>query len=912
MKLFDDLEAVFGKGSVTSGYRSQAEQDKLVAAGKTRATRSSHTDGNGFDISSTVAKDKAEVAARLADAGISAKRVIFETGKGRNQGTGAHYHIEVDTGVKKVAVPASQAKANDPLDLNGMVNPVINPYEAAPKLAAAHQDVLQSTQTALDVFDSSAKGLQAVQDQRENNLRETNAKLDTVRTAVETDTTNLMNQVKPLFAQRAAIEERKAEIAKMPFIKKTLAGIFNRNYSIEHLSELEGAAEEQIQSIGQQFNMTTQMASTIESIASAKFQSADQYDQLIGQGHTLDLSVARDHLQLQSQRFTAIAEGFEKNDAVLRSQANAAGAALDLIKPGDLNSAIAKAKQNPAGVVTLNGANLNVQQLEHRALQIESQNLAIRSQRAAAAMQDLNRKQAEEDNLINNMSSSELKAAAANGGIFQGIQLDVAKLNNQFVAAVTMEANVAGVAVQSAEAQGMGGQVRALKNETKLTTQRLSQLSGPDSNKPYAQMIQQNAARLMVIADLINKAPDNAKETLRARFAGEIAKMRQQQMGAVDGIIQGYSRDPNAQATVRAWVLGQEQTPESQIKGIIALTAGGQMPPGVMANSEAGKALTAASKAQADFMASERGKKLKGPQLQRELMTVVGEAVGNTWVNAVNNRVWNQLPQMALADGHAAGKIQSRDFLRAQQVGDESGFQIFASDHGISVTDAKLMFKNGPGSKQFKDIQAKNQNYSYKQAENDLDGLQRRMFINTLDSSPSATPGFRPSDALADYLSTPGIHGRVAALSKNAGQMGFGESVADGVSRGGLGQKMKEYADAFSRTVTSVDVESGRALEVNHKSYTKYGGVTRTQTILSGIKGLTPSDISFLVNGLRTAGAIDVTSGPEVVDGAIMSHKFQDPNLERIRKVAAKEWTDAAERTDRIVDAYHNNQVRSR
>ena len=78
----------------TSGFRSQAEQDDLVRRGKTRATRSQHTYGMGQDFVPPVPMSQWPEIARQLEATGRFRTVLIETGKGRNQGTAPHIHLE--------------------------------------------------------------------------------------------------------------------------------------------------------------------------------------------------------------------------------------------------------------------------------------------------------------------------------------------------------------------------------------------------------------------------------------------------------------------------------------------------------------------------------------------------------------------------------------------------------------------------------------------------------------------------------------------------------------------------------------------------------------------------------------------------------------------------------------------------
>src|SRR3546814_12644230 len=86
---------LFGQDAITSGYRSQAEQNALVKQGVTSVKRSSHTYNNGFDLSIGSPKPEEEIRTRLGARGIIVTKVIRETAQATNHGTGPHCPIEL-------------------------------------------------------------------------------------------------------------------------------------------------------------------------------------------------------------------------------------------------------------------------------------------------------------------------------------------------------------------------------------------------------------------------------------------------------------------------------------------------------------------------------------------------------------------------------------------------------------------------------------------------------------------------------------------------------------------------------------------------------------------------------------------------------------------------------------------------
>lgn len=78
---------------VTSTVRTRAEQDDLIRRGKTRARNSQHVSGTGIDVVLPKGVSPTQVRSFLRAQGIEPGEFINESGRGSNQGTGAHLHI---------------------------------------------------------------------------------------------------------------------------------------------------------------------------------------------------------------------------------------------------------------------------------------------------------------------------------------------------------------------------------------------------------------------------------------------------------------------------------------------------------------------------------------------------------------------------------------------------------------------------------------------------------------------------------------------------------------------------------------------------------------------------------------------------------------------------------------------------
>lgn len=121
--LADGILSLYPGAYVTSGDRTQAEQNGLKASGATTATHSDHVPGNSaaraIDVRPIPGKSLGDVVSDLSRRGYQVVDARAETGQGAGQGTGAHWHIAAipPAGAGK---PAKRPKDVTPAVLSGI------------------------------------------------------------------------------------------------------------------------------------------------------------------------------------------------------------------------------------------------------------------------------------------------------------------------------------------------------------------------------------------------------------------------------------------------------------------------------------------------------------------------------------------------------------------------------------------------------------------------------------------------------------------------------------------------------------------------------------------------------------------------------------------------------------------------
>lgn len=102
------IKRMFPGVKVTSFKRTRIEQDALIASGATAAKNSHHLDGHAIDVKPIDGMTFNDYVKTLRANGVNVIEALDETGKGKGQGTGAHWHVAW-AGVPAALAPTVEA-----------------------------------------------------------------------------------------------------------------------------------------------------------------------------------------------------------------------------------------------------------------------------------------------------------------------------------------------------------------------------------------------------------------------------------------------------------------------------------------------------------------------------------------------------------------------------------------------------------------------------------------------------------------------------------------------------------------------------------------------------------------------------------------------------------------------------------
>lgn len=930
-RFFGQLESIFGKGMVTSGYRSQAEQDALVQRGVTKATHSSHTYEDGYDLAIPAGRNEQEIRAKLASQGLTAGKIIRESGRGSNQGTGAHWHIELG-GSRQVAGNSGQAPAasSNPQDFLAGLGSRLGPEGRASSAVDQNADPIFNSQPELDSRAAKVEGvltqqgdaiktLTGLQDAlhhtqttaMEQQVNETRA----ISNQITTATSELANQVAPVFQARARIADQLDRINTMNPLERGLRGMFDLNYDRSYLENQLQHYDTTLEMRAHDFDYVNKLHASALNEIERRYSLDTALPKLAVDQVTEDLGTLGLSLQQTSGMLGALKDRIGTQSQMIAAQAAARNDMMGQLDMPTLTDLAGKARA-AGGIIDFNGTKLNYHELREMIQKREQQDLSLESMRMSIAggRMDLAQKQAE--NTIQYMTRAEVEGAIAAGGMFKGVQLPADKLT-QALAIYTQQGNLAAnsIAQQLPATQVFNMATQAFNTMTQLT-QRARGILGADGLGDITH-ISGDANQLMqklTTAVQTNQAPEVINELLQQ--IGKKQAALSQQIG--DRLLRHVGGDKRAAGYLQSFVSG---TPMSQGTAAEALTyfaLKGALPQGMGLSDEAKQLFTKAQGLVGKFK-NQVNPATKKPYTEKDLQAVVtrelASTAGATIGAARSDRLMNDLPTLAQKAGHPLGKLGITQFRNARAMATQQAATTIA--HQLKTTPdvvLKMVQRMGPvdDSQQAQDLFK-----AFKAQAGAFNAAETSNFIQNLDDLPQVTPGRRNSSVVLDFLDSPTMHVIASNYSDYVGQRSMGDYIVNPIATGATEMGLNQSRSLIRNTQSAVYADA-KANARRQSAALANDPLTRVDVILRSIPGigkegsaaLRPVVTQILTQAEReTQGqgggnwsALHQTNSEfantamqrqeSFVINGLRSTKFDDPKLETYRKLAIKGWDD--------------------
>lgn len=952
------LRAEFGQDSVTSGYRSQAEQDALVKRGVTRATRSSHTYSNGFDLAIGSAKSADEIRQRMRARGIDVTKVIRETGKGSNQGTGAHWHIEIggppsNAGnkgnqqmaggtVPQITVQGSRVPGPSGAPNTGVRNQSDRIMNSGPEIERKQQAVESRVADAGKMLDNylgvlgQSQQAQVTEAQRfVDNARGINQQMTEA-------TQDLQRRTQPIFAARQRVLDQAAEIQKMSPIARAIRGFFDLNYNEDYLmstssklgaivkehadiySVMQGLHGDALEQSNQLMQINTMMPKLQEEHATELVRGAE----MSLQHATTDLGATMDGVQNQVQLITS--QNAARNDILSRIDGPTAVQLLG------------QAEQS-GGVVSFNGVTLSAQELRERGQQIEQYDIQNENARMAiaAGRADLHDKNAMR--MMEYMTDAQIETAIENGGVIDGVQLPAGALTEEKTRRVQR-------AVQAAEVnEFVATPLAAAQEAERAAAQNQSMMRRADSIFGPGAIADESIAFSNRIIELSTRIREmtaaGASPVELGVVRSQLQSARQQfQKSVQEKVTRLVGNDQEGAAYVTSYMMGDTVTPGAAADMMVHFASRGGLPAAMESSPLGQNAMGQVMKTIQDVQnevgpngsrrfsshaaaAKEAARRLANPG------TPEGQALRSATTGLRYQQMFSNLPTLARNKDNVAthpfGKINTKAFAQASRRADSEGYAEIATELGISANELVQIRMGKPVTGVDAEVVTKANSAVTGQR---IAAAQQRHLVTLLDQMPAVSNQMSNSSLMMDFLESPTAQSNIIAVEGLTQYGGIGDWMAGSVSRGGLLSEMSGYTQGFRAAVDETEQEIRSQSARLARGY-RNDVPRRTAAILQTIPGMTRGDVVALVSAigpmlpkgspqeqdaLRSAKMLDQGNRAlgnegyrtdlarmqiQAVDNIILNHKFEDPNLEKIRRRAQGNWLESSRAADNMIDA---------
>ena len=934
-RFWEDMTQAFGEENVTSGYRTQEEQDALVRAGKTRATKSSHTYEDGYDVSPRFSDE--EVRKRLAARGLGVNKIVNESGRGRNQGTGPHKHVEVFS-LADGPTSRNGERSNSSRPGRGVANPQVLLDSLASSLAPESKASGNVSTNATTIYNSDGE-FNTRANKVEDSLQQQSAGLDVLRQVQDAaqatqvlemsqqiedtraisgeivdGTEKLKAKVLPVFQARGRIADQLDKVNTMNPLERGIRGIFDLNYDRKHLEGQLEHYDKTLQTRANDFDYLNKLHTVALTEIDRRYGLNTALPELAVKQTNEDLGLLGMRLQQSAAGLSSLRERVSGETQLIAAKAAARDDMISRLDSPTVLDLANQAKQG-GGLVHYNGAEFSYHELRERLERDESQSLSVRSQRMAIANGEVNLAEQHAINLARSLTREQAEAAIANGGVYSGIQLPQDVLTSVYqghVSRATTQAETVSNTLPTAAALGV-----ASAEMTRITTlhSRTTGMFGP-TGIPGATQFMQEGTRLTraLIAATEQSAAPEVITALTQKIAANSTAME----AALDrGLVQRAGGDKASAGYMKSFVMGVPLDSSAATSAITHFAMKGALPEGIAMSPEARQLFSIAGKAVTDARTANPkiGLEALRQKVSEAVMARGGQVVGQARFDRLNN----DLPLVARQTNHPFGRMDGGAWRQANANAAAAADSAVASGLDTTPQNIRQMRTSGKPIDTTPEFKALFDKFRDQAA--NYNAVEQGALVRELDELPQATPGRRNSSVLLDFLQSPAMHTAASRYSDNTGAASMGDYFVNPISAGATETMFGQHAQGMVQSQAATSESNRRNARIMASAY-GHSPVTRARTILGGIEGIGPDGAKALmpfiqetlakpgiaqpgasiyraidhIPGLNTSGDNDALMSMQdaAVKSALASTKFEDPRLENYRKVAVRGWDNIA------------------
>lgn len=795
---------------------------------------------------------------------------------------------------------------------------VANPFTSIPQLRQDQNTALDRTKNADAILQSAISTIDSNQSARLSDTKDMVQAKQAVAATTADQTSAFSTAVQPILQRRVAIANRQAEMAAMNPFQRALLSTFSLGHNTDWLAQQDEAAKGQLAAQGNSYQTLMGINDEVLKSIQSKFDNSDATRTLSDEDAKINSTLGMQSAASANQVIGTEMQGIEDNTNVLKAQEVSRQNVLGSMTHSQINQAIQQAQGNN-GVAQVNGVPLRLGELQERGNAWQEQEYNLQARSLAVQSGKIELANAAEERAISHMGGPQLQGIMANGGKMpDGTQLNMEQLTRAYTANRTREQYVADQAAQQGNTPVYQAMLGTLGNAITQTTKRANDMFG-QAPPSLVQLNQGLATRLQAMTAGMKALPAGDEQARQAYIQQQLPQIQDMQdrimKSSQDLATRWGGGDKDLTDFAYSQLTGTPLNGQTGTRALVKM-ARGNIPAGMKLSGPAAATLETVKQVVSNYdqngaagesltAMSQRHDAYKKGIVTPELVSLVSSAVNKDYTNNAVNQAISLAPQIAGTiqgpDGqpHPASKINPRDLAIAQQAGSKNAYTMLAQQTpGADATQWEKILSGGPGGKDWTSFASSHKNVTYGQVAQQFKSLEAQQTLQALDQTASATPGFRPSAAFVDLLQNPQFQQKAVGLGQAQAQQSPGDNAIYNMAGGGSSQKFYDYANLMSKSQRAADSATlrqnlGVAQKMRNINPDDAAMITlnaipginsgEARQLLAAVKQRAAPNQDGLYNGMPPADAID---------NVITKQKFNDPNLEKIRQVAATHWSD--------------------
>lgn len=774
----------------------------------------------------------------------------------------------------------------------------------------------------IDVLDQATQAAQATQIiQRTQQVEDSRR----VNQEIVSATDQLKRTVMPVMEARNRIANQLDEVATMNPLERGLRSIFDLNYDQDYLTSQLERFDRTLQARMYDYEYLDTLQSVSLREIDRRYGIETALSDLEVQQGAEDLALVNQRLGLASEMLGSSRDELATQSQLIVAQAQARENIMSRIDTPTILNLMNQAQTN-GGIVNYEGLEFSYKELRDRAELGEQQQRAIRSNQLALAQGEMALAEGIATDLTRSLTREQLEEAAANGGVWNGVQLPQDAITAALAGhreRATGQAQDILTRMPGHIAEQTG--VAALNSMTSLFYRTRSMLSQNDK-KMSAAMLKEGSEIMYQLADAVRN-PNTPPEVMQALLM-KVGQAQQNYQSLVSqSILRSVGGDKQAAGYIESFVHGTPMNPGTSAEALTYFALKGGLPDGLAVSPEARQVFIKAQKI-ANENRTQNGKPVSFDRLkaivQGELSQYAAQIVGTPRLTDA----LTSLPTHAKAINHPFGKI-SNDWWRKTytEANTYAAAELAASLKTTPQNVQRMMERmealdSTPQSQKLFE--------SFMQQAGRYNSLEQGFILDKLDSVNPLVPGRPNSELFEELLYSPEFHQRVNKTIEVIEGNSFGDFLVGPMTQGASQSALLEYAGQVGEAAASNRVSSITAARSATRGW-GYSPVMRAEATLTAIPGigkpgaakLMPFIRQVLPNNAGNRYAMPIGADPETMQmnphaesvstlgefeilEALRKTKFDDPSMEAYRKAAIQHWSEYSQIGDAIMSSMAN------